>query len=238
MSSRGGPPRLSAGRAGDLVAMGKGGWWARGEVLVIALAVYAAASYYINPWVSDLILPYLDFEIGPKVFLLHALAYTLTTAVLCFACHLFYVKRGYLQPMSLTRNVGDAVAWGVLFALILSAITAGFFLAKGKDVNVVFNWWDIGGNLLANLYEEVIYRGLLFSALLFSVRKPWFAILASGFIFMYSHTDQPALLAFGTVLTGVCFGYPYFRTGSLLAPFIVHQMSDIIVDSMFAHPSF
>jgi len=225
-------------RAGGLVAMGKGGWWVRGEVLVVAVAVYVAARYFITPWVSDQLLPYLDLEIGPKVFLLHALLYSLVTATLCFGCHLFYVNRGFFKPLSLTRNAGDAVAWGVLFALVLSAITAGFFLAKGREINIVFNWWDIGGNLFSNLYEEVIYRGLLFTALLFSVRRPWVAILASGFIFMYSHTTQPALLATGTVLTGICFAYPYLRTGSLLAPYIVHQLSDVIVDSIFARPSF
>ena len=225
------------GRAGDLVNAAKGGWWARGEVLVVAAGVYVAGRYYITPWVSDQLLPYFDMDIGPKLFLLHALLFSLVTAALCFACHLLYVRRGYFQPLSLTRNVGDAVAWGVLFALVLSAVSAGFFLAKGREVNVVFNWWAISGNLFSNLYEEVIYRGLLFAALLFSFRKPWVAILASGFIFMYSHTTDPAMLAAGTVLTGVCFAYPYLRTGSLLAPFIVHQFVDVIIDSMFAHPS-
>ena len=37
----------------------------------------------------------------------------------------------------------------------------------------------------------------------------------------------------GRTQKSLFFAYPYHRTGNLLAPYIVHQLSDMIVDSLF-----
>jgi membrane protease YdiL (CAAX protease family) len=93
------------------------------------------------------------------------------------------------------------------------------------------------GNLFSNFYEELTYRGLIFAALLFALPNKWFAIFASGFIFTWSHTNQPLYLIIGTVLLGVGMAYPYYRTGNLLTPYLVHQISDMILDSLFSRLS-
>jgi uncharacterized protein len=90
------------------------------------------------------------------------------------------------------------------------------------------------------LPEEVLFRGLIFNMLqrLIRVGGPWPALLLSSLIFGLSHLNNPpadwryVVLATGA---GICYGWAYLRTGSLLASSYTHAMVDIIGRTLFPH---
>ncbi|MGH9869467.1 MAG: lysostaphin resistance A-like protein [Candidatus Polarisedimenticolia bacterium] len=90
------------------------------------------------------------------------------------------------------------------------------------------------------LPEEVLFRGLIFNLLqrLIRARGPWPALVLSSLIFGLSHLNNPpgdwryVLLATGA---GICYGWAYLRTGSLLASAYAHAMVDIIGRTLFPH---
>jgi len=205
------------------------------RVLVLALAIglYLLGRDLITPFVSRLVpVSGIDSD-GLRLLFRHAVTFSLPTALVCLAGLWALDRASILRFITFAHNPRRALIEGLAWGLGFSALTCALFLAFGQELAPVWNPWSILGNLFSNLYEEIEYRGLLFAALLYAFRNKWIAIFASGFIFTWSHTSQPALLFAGTLMTGLFFAYPYHRTGNLLTPYIVHQLSDMIVDSLF-----
>ncbi|HET6373602.1 MAG TPA: type II CAAX endopeptidase family protein [Candidatus Polarisedimenticolia bacterium] len=90
------------------------------------------------------------------------------------------------------------------------------------------------------LPEEVLFRGLIFNMLQRTIKwgGPYPALAISSVIFGLAHLNNPpgdwryALLA---TCAGLCYGWAYLRTGSLLASSYCHAMVDIIGRSFFPH---
>jgi ABC-2 type transport system permease protein len=79
--------------------------------------------------------------------------------------------------------------------------------------------WLLGlAVLAAPLFEEFIFRGLLFKGLRRSMRLPP-AMLASAAVFAIVHPPQSMLPVF---VLGLCSAYAYERGKSLLAPMLAH----------------
>ncbi len=81
----------------------------------------------------------------------------------------------------------------------------------------------LGAAVLAPLYEEFFFRGMIQTTIARYTRSPWIAILASGLIFGLFHYTNietvPPLVIFGFVV-----GYVYARTGSLTTTFLIHLL--------------
>jgi len=77
----------------------------------------------------------------------------------------------------------------------------------------------------APLFEEFIFRGLIFGGLRRSMR-PALAVVASAAVFAIVHPPLSMLPVFGL---GVCAAFAYERTGALLAPMIAHALYNGIV---------
>jgi membrane protease YdiL (CAAX protease family) len=135
--------------------------------------------------------------------------------------------------------------WGLLLAIVLvQAITAMVMLVAaffghvpppvGHDLLAALIETDsrvtalvilAAALALAPLFEEVIYRGLVQSALLehFGIEARWLVILTSALLFGAVHAGPAAWHVLpGLVVLGVLLGWLYERTGSLLAPVLVH----------------
>jgi len=90
------------------------------------------------------------------------------------------------------------------------------------------------------LPEEVLFRGLIFNLLQRVIKPggPYTALVLSSVIFGLAHLNNPpgdwryVVLATGA---GLCYGWAYLRTGSLLASSYAHALVDIIGRTMFPH---
>jgi CAAX protease family protein len=109
--------------------------------------------------------------------------------------------------------------WSGLLRWVLSSLGIFFFIA---------------------LPEEVLFRGLIFNMLqrMIKVGGPYTALIISSVIFGLAHLNNPpgdwryVLLATGA---GICYGWAYLRTGSLLASSYTHALVDIIGRTVFPH---
>jgi len=140
-------------------------------------------------------------------------------------------------------TVGSIALVAFLIVGVPAALGTGF---------VVFepHWAGPGKWLLSSLGifffialpEEVLFRGLIFNMLqrMIKVGGPYTALVLSSVIFGLSHLNNPpadwryAVLA---TLAGLCYGWAYLRTGSLLASSFTHAMVDIIGRTVFPHGS-
>ena len=87
--------------------------------------------------------------------------------------------------------------------------------------------------LLAPFFEELIFRGILFSTLRTKFRFP-FSMVASGLIFALAHGY--GVIAFLTVLwSGLLWAWAYERTGSVIPGMLAHAVNNgVVVYSLVA----
>jgi membrane protease YdiL (CAAX protease family) len=123
--------------------------------------------------------------------------------------------------------------------LLVTAIDPKTGMAGG----VVFAGWLVFGNIVNSFMEEGLFRGLMLRQ--FMTRLPaWRANLAQAALFSAWHLVWPlkhlfmggatlsgslaeaAMLSSGTLVSGFVYGYLYYSTGSLWAPWLAHTLNN------------
>jgi len=75
--------------------------------------------------------------------------------------------------------------------------------------------------LIAPVFEEMLFRGMLQSVMRDLTTRPWEAILitSAAFAASHPHTHLPALF-----VLSCCMGYAYEKSGSLMRPIFIHAL--------------
>src|SRR5262249_43076873 len=95
-----------------------------------------------------------------------------------------------------------------------------------RSVSLDLGWWALPLALVAApLFEEFIFRGLIFGGLRRSFGL-WPATLVSAAMFAIMH---PAISMLPVFVMGVCAALVYERTRSLLAPMLTHAVYNACV---------
>jgi len=124
----------------------------------------------------------------------------------------------------------------ILFVLLPDESSLNFINRHNKnnlittDVEYFFSHWGVLITILvflliimlANVEEEILFRGLFYGALR-KKTEPIFANLISSFIFMFSHGG----ISLSTFLFGMFMAYLYERSHSLIPPLAVHISHNI-----------
>ncbi|AZZ37042.1 hypothetical protein CIK05_09635 [Bdellovibrio sp. qaytius] len=174
-----------------------------------------------------------NVELGEaeKILCNHALI--VLEAAILFLPFLLFKRLKWVQGFPLSGNIGHSARQGLIYGLLifLTIIPVAFYF--GMKFSPQFSIPDAVGNLFSNGAEEIIYRGILFSAALSLFKKPWFALIASAASFGFGHWDLPFLFQIYIVFVGLILGVLCLRTKSLLAPYIAHMIADLLADSFF-----
>ena len=80
--------------------------------------------------------------------------------------------------------------------------------------------------LLAPIFEEIIFRGIILKGMLNFNVNPTVAILLNGFIFGCAHMNPWQFIGAG--ILGVIFGFVYYRTKSLFLPMLLHFLNNTL----------
>jgi membrane protease YdiL (CAAX protease family) len=130
--------------------------------------------------------------------------------------------------------------------LIFSAVDPRTGLSGG----LFFGLWLISSNLVNSAMEEGLFRGTMIRHYLVRYNR-WGAIFLQAALFSLWHLSWPlrhlldgqvtsgqvAFEAFGltlsTLISGVVYGYFYFRTNNLWGPFIGHTINNSIFNVLF-----
>ena len=152
---------------------------------------------------------------------------------------IYWLKRENLSILGLKPTL-PRIKYFILFLFIAgfcSSITfllRMFFAKELWHINPSLNWGLVGNGVLYNfksvLYEELIFRGVLFYLLIKRFGgKVAILISATAFgiyhWFSYEIFDNPINMAWIFLMTGtagVVYGIGYLKTGSLLVPIGMH----------------
>jgi membrane protease YdiL (CAAX protease family) len=156
------------------------------------------------------------------------MAFAIAGAITYALARLVYWRGGTAGVPRLARGrVRPALGWGIVCAL--PAIAAGLAWMQGlRQAGVVvpaiaggqIGWLIALASIAAPLFEEFIFRGLIFNGLRRSLRLlP--ALAASAAVFAVIH---PPLAMLPVFVLGVCTGFAFERGKGLLAPIVTHAL--------------
>lgn len=225
------PPPWSGGQG--LVVLVRGG--AAAAVVIVALIFLDGL---VRPWV-ELENPIIEAAVWPLMYvpvLLLARRHLLRPAGI-----------GFVKAMGL-RVPADAwrsLTVVVLALLALAALVVWLLTLAGASLGVTSHWsewfdeqlvWGdastvaanlVGAVILAPLFEEAVFRGLLFATLR---RVLGFAGAAglSAAIFAVAH-GYGALGFIDVLLSGILWAWAFERTGSLVPGIVAHAVTNLLV---------
>jgi hypothetical protein len=155
-----------------------------------------------------------------------------------------------LMP-SLRQSLTSGGSWtrvvvtGLIAAVVLLVATVAVGAAAGGRFGFHPYFTKMAGDLVSNMYEEIVYRGLMFCAFYGVVAgasfplagKPTVAALVAGtigssIVFAMGHEQYSMALRVVVGVFATVFAYPWVAARSLWAPWIAHTLVDVIGDSI------
>lgn len=213
------------------------GWPARVGVLLAGAGIYFGAGQVTRHLWAPFVYGWLPAEGSPfRALMRHALEHTLMTAALCLLGWWGLSKLGLLSSPVRLLTLGPDRRRTVLVGLGVTAAMLAYTLLGAAAVGIPFQFnplpWLMVGNVFSNMYEEIIYRGLMIHVGLAGLQNRHLALLVTAVVFAAVHTQYPWSLRLVMLPAAWLFGFAYVRSGSLLAPWIAHQVVDMIGDTI------
>ncbi len=141
----------------------------------------------------------------------------------------FSLSEQWGGTFSFNRRIwGYGLLVGVGFALLV----IGLSLATGEgELQPLFDWNAVGVNLFSNLWEEIIFRGMLLQVIRkhLGVRT---AMVWTSVLFGLAHGINPK--GFFIALTCWTWAWAVLKSRSLWAGWITHQVSDMLIDNLLS----
>jgi hypothetical protein len=184
-----------------------------------------------------------------SVLLGHWVIDQLPRVLVCVAVWL--VGSRYDVMPSLRRSFASGGSWrrvvrtGLIATAILLVVTVGIGAAAGGTFGFHPYFPKMAGDLVSNMYEEIVYRGLMFCAFYGVAAAASFPLagkadrvglvigtIGSCFVFAAGHEQYSLPLRVVVGLVAVVFAYPWISARSLWAPWIPHTLGDVIGDTI------
>jgi membrane protease YdiL (CAAX protease family) len=157
--------------------------------------------------------------------------------------------RAGLMP-SLRQSLASGGSWrrvvntGLIAAAILLVLEVAIAAAAGGTFGFHPYFPKMAGDLVSNMYEELVYRGVMFCAFYGVAAGASFApagkldragmafgTLGSCLVFAIGHEQYPVELRVLVGVVAVVFAYPWIAARSLWAPWIAHMLGDVVGDT-------
>lgn len=218
-------------------------------LLVAALVAWWTSDHLITPWVQRIAGYDRIHGRDLSVLLGHWVFGQLPRVLLCVAVWLVGARLGLMPSLRQSLTSGGSwrrvVVTGLLAAVVLLVATVGIGAAAGGRFGFHPYFTKMAGDLVSNMYEEIVYRGLMFCVFYGVVAgasfplagKPNLAGLVAGTIgssvvFAVGHEQYSMALRVVVGVVTTVFAYPWVTARSLWAPWIAHMLVDVIGDSI------
>jgi membrane protease YdiL (CAAX protease family) len=179
----------------------------------------------------------------------HWFMWQLPAVLVCVAVWLVGQRLGYMPSFVRSLRLGGSprrvLTTGLIASVVLLVITFGLGAALGGEFGFHPYVPKMLGDLVSNMYEEIVFRGLVFCAFYGVAAAATFPLVGSlsraGLVagtigscvaFASGHTQYPLALRAVLGVIAIVFVWPWVRARSLWAPYIPHTLGDIIGDTL------
>jgi len=226
------PPRAEVPPAAPLT-------WAQRALLVVVTAAVIGVNWFPNHAWRDAVRDLAGHPAyrGPWMVVEHALLYSTLPALVALLAWWWLSRRRLVPPpresFSLGAHPGRTVLAGLAGGLTVSAVVLGVIAATGAAPLHAprFNGWSALANTISNLWEDIWFSGLVLLALVSATGRRWAGVVATALLFAAIHTQYPLAFKALVAVSAALMGGVRLWTGSLWTAWIIHQLSDMIIDS-------
>ena len=218
-------------------------------LLAAALAAWWIADQRVVPWVQRVAGYDRITDRALSILLGHWVFGQLPRVLLCVAVWLVGSRLGLLPSLRQSLSSGGSWRRVIVTGLIATAIFLILAVAIGAAAGGTFGFHPyvpkMAGDLVSNLYEEIVYRGLMFSAFYGVAAAAPFPLtgpldragvvvgaVGSCVVFAAGHEQYELALRVVVGVVALVFVYPWIAARSLWAPWIPHTLGDIIGDTI------
>ena len=218
-------------------------------LLAAALLAWWISDHQVTPWVQRLAGYDRIQDRDLSILLGHWVFGQLPRVLLCVAIWLVGSRIGLMPSLGKSFTSGGSWRRVVVTGLIATAIFLVVTVVIGAAAGGTFGFHPyfpkMAGDLVSNMYEETVYRGLMFCAFYGAAAAATFPLagkldragliagtIGSCAVFAIGHEQYPVALRVVVGLVAVVFVYPWAAARSLWAPWIPHTLGDIIADSI------
>jgi hypothetical protein len=218
-------------------------------LLVAALVAWWTSDHVITPWVQRIAGYDRIHDRDLSVLLGHWVFGQLPRVLLCVVVWFVGTRLGLMPSLRQSLTSGGSwsrvVVTGLIATVVLLVATVGVGTAAGGRFGFHPYFTKMAGDLVSNMYEEIVYRGLMFCAFYGVVAgasfplagRPTLAALVAGtigssIVFAIGHEQYSMALRVVVGVLATVFAYPWVAARSLWAPWIAHTLVDVIGDSI------
>jgi membrane protease YdiL (CAAX protease family) len=218
-------------------------------LLFAGLMAWWFSDYIITPWIENISGYNLIKNRDLSVLLGHWVFDQLPRVLICVCVWIIGTHLGLMPSLFKTLGSGlsrrKVINTGLIASIILVLITIGVGAAAGGKFGFHPYFTKMAGDLVSNMYEEVVYRGLMFSSfygvaagacfpLVGSLNRTGVIIgtIGSNIVFAVGHEQYDIALRVVIGVVAIVFVYPWVKTRSLWSPWITHTIGDIIGDTI------
>jgi hypothetical protein len=218
-------------------------------LLVAALVAWWTSDHVITPWVQRIAGYDRIHDRDLSVLLGHWVFGQLPRVLLCVVVWFVGTRLGLMPSLRQSLTSGGSwsrvVVTGLIATVVLLVATVGVGAAAGGRFGFHPYFTKMAGDLVSNMYEEIVYRGLMFCAFYGVVAgasfplagRPTLAALVAGtigssIVFAIGHEQYSMALRVVVGVLATVFAYPWVAARSLWAPWIAHTLVDVIGDSI------
>ena len=218
-------------------------------LLAAALVAWWISDHEIIPWVQRVAGYDRILDRDLSILLGHWVFGQLPRVLVCVAVWLVGSRLG-LMP-SLRQSFASGGSWrrvivtGIIATTIFLVLTVGIGAAVGGTFGFHPYFTKMAGDLVSNMYEEIVYRGLMFCAFYGVAAATSFPLvgkldraglivgtIGSCVVFAVGHEQYSIALRVVVGVVAIVFAYPWIAARSLWAPWIPHTLGDVIGDSI------
>ena len=218
-------------------------------LLAAALAAWWVSDHQVVPWVQRVTGYEHLANRDLSILLGHWVIDQLPRVLICVAVWL--AGSHYDLMPSLRRSFASGGSWrrvivtGLIATAIFLLVTVGIGAAAGGTFGFHPYLPKMAGDLVSNMYEEIVYRGLMFCAFYGVAAAASFPLagradraglvagtIGSCLVFAAGHEQYSMALRAVVGLVAMVFAYPSIAARSHWAPGIPHTLGDVIADTI------
>ncbi|WP_435524399.1 lysostaphin resistance A-like protein [Chryseobacterium indoltheticum] len=183
----------------------------------------------------------LDFMQKPWFMML---ANALVFCIMIAAFDFLMVRQKMRKKLNFNFSPTNFYTYLLIFPMMLGMMFVGEFITSqipttGPFSEIFMNFlriWMAGltddpvvmvitAVIMAPIFEEIIFRGIIQKGMINNGEKPWKAILLASVLFGLIHGNPWQFV--GATLLGTVLGLVYYKTKSLLLPMLLHGFNNL-----------
>jgi membrane protease YdiL (CAAX protease family) len=203
-----------------------------GKILIPSFSIFIAwviLRFILMTKVRSFFFHNFSFDAAEKILLNHF--FIVLEGFILFIVYYFFRRNKKIDGFNVCGRNKNSIKIGIAVGVLIFLTTIPVGLYFGMKISPYFNLVNGLSNLFSNAAEEVIYRGIIFVAVLSLFRPTWISIVISGVAFGLGHWDLPYLFQAYIAVVGAILALTYVKTKSLVAPYIAHMIADLLADS-------